>query len=80
LDQIVFSENGAALREVMIAGNYVFSNDRVLTLDEASLAVRARDAAERLDAANAQTRLMNEAASAVVQSFCRANCALPYPN
>ncbi|WP_380055068.1 amidohydrolase family protein [Falsihalocynthiibacter sp. SS001] len=75
LDQIVFSENGAALREVMIAGEYVFANDRVLTLNEAALAVRAHDAVERLDTANAQTRLLNEAASVVVQSFCRATCA-----
>ncbi len=74
LDQIVFAENGAALREVMIAGNYVFSEGRVLTMDEASLTRRARDAANRLDAANLQTRLINEAASVVVQSFCRANC------
>ena len=80
IDQIVFAENGAGLREVMIAGEYVFANDRVLTLDEPSLAKRAADAATRLDETNAQTRLMNAAASAVVQSFCRATCALPYPN
>jgi guanine deaminase len=80
LDQIVFAETGAAMREVMIAGDYVFANDRVLTLDEASLAIRARDAAERLDEANADTRLMNEAASAIVKSFCRVNCAAPLHN
>jgi guanine deaminase len=75
LDQIVFAENGAALREVMIDGHYVFANDTVLTLDEADLARRAEAVATRLDAANAETRVMNEAAALVVQSFCRANCA-----
>lgn len=80
LDQIVFAENGAALREVMIAGRYVFSDGRVLTMDEASLARRARDAAARLDTANMQTRLMNEAASVVVQSFCRATCTANLAN
>ncbi len=80
LDQIVFSESGGALREVMIAGDYVFANDRVLTLDEATLAIRAHDAAERLDTANADTRLMNEAASVVVKSFCGAICAAPSHN
>lgn len=79
LDQIVFSESGAALREVMIAGDYVFADDRVLTLDEDALRLRAQEAAARLDSANAQTRLMNEAAAVIVQSFCRANCAAPIP-
>ncbi|MEP2920683.1 MAG: amidohydrolase family protein [Sulfitobacter sp.] len=79
LEQVVFSENGAALCEVMIDGEYVFANDRVLTIDEAALAARAHEAAARLDGATAETRLMNEAASAVVTSFCRAACAAPYP-
>jgi len=74
LDQIVLAENGAALREVMIAGRYVLANDRILTLDENALVARARTVAERLDHANAETRLMNEAAALVVQSFCRGNC------
>lgn len=74
LDQMVLAENGAALREVMIAGRYVLANDTILTLDEGALAARARDVAARLDHANAATRLMNEAAALVVQSFCRGNC------
>jgi guanine deaminase len=75
LDQIVFAETGAALREVMIAGRMVFADDRVLTLDEPALRARATEAAARLDTASAETRLMNEAASLVVQSFCRDACA-----
>jgi len=80
LDQIVFAENGAALREVMIAGEYVFANDRVLTLDEAALAKRAADAATRLDEANADTRTLNAAASAVVQSFLPRDLRAPLPD
>ena len=75
LSQIVFAENGAALREVMIAGRIVFSDNRVLTLDEPALAARARAAAARLDAANTDTRVMAEAAATVVRSFCHAACA-----
>ena len=75
LTQIVFAENGAALREVMIAGRMVFSDNRVLTLDEPALAVRARAAAARLDAANTDTRVMAEAAATIVRSFCHAACA-----
>jgi len=77
LDQIVFAENGAALREVMVAGNYVFADDRILTLDENALRDRALEAQHRLDTANNHTRLMNEAAAVIVQSFCRANCTAP---
>ncbi|MEM7614090.1 MAG: amidohydrolase family protein, partial [Pseudomonadota bacterium] len=80
MDQIVLSENGAALREVMIAGAYVFADDRVLTLDEAALTARARAAAARLDSANAEARLINEAAATVVQSFCRGQCAAYLPH
>lgn len=80
LSQIVLAETGAALREVMIAGRMVFSDNRVLTLDEAALAARARAAAARLDSANAQARLMAEAAAVIVRSFCHAACAAPFPN
>jgi len=36
---------------------------------------RAQNAAARLDAARAEARMMNEAGSLVVQSFCRGACA-----
>nr|WP_246237459.1 amidohydrolase family protein [Halovulum dunhuangense] len=75
LSQIVFAENGAALREVMIAGDFVLKDGRVLTLDETALAERARTAARRLDAANAQARQMADAAAVIVRSFCRGACA-----
>jgi guanine deaminase len=75
LSQIVFAENGGALREVMIAGQVVFAENRVLTLDEPALAARARTAAARLGAANHEARLMSEAAAVIVRSFCRGACA-----
>jgi len=75
LSQIVFAENGAALREVMIDGRMVFAQNRVLTLDESALAAQARAAAVRLDAANEDTRLMADAAAVIVRSFCHAACA-----
>jgi 5-methylthioadenosine/S-adenosylhomocysteine deaminase len=74
LSQIVFGENGSALREVMIAGQMVFADDRVLTLDEPALHAQARAAARRLDAANHDTRLMAEAAGVIIRSFCHATC------
>jgi 5-methylthioadenosine/S-adenosylhomocysteine deaminase len=74
LSQIVFGENGGALREVMIAGQIVFANDRVLTLDEPSLRIQAHEAALRLDRANHDTRLTAEATVSVIRSFCHATC------
>lgn len=74
MGQMVFSETGAALREVMIAGRTVFADNRVLTLDEPALARHAQEATARLDAANHDARLMAEAAATLVRSFCHAAC------
>lgn len=74
LSQIVFSENGAALREVMIAGRIVFAETKITTLDEAALQRAAEDAALRLDAANHDTRLLTDAAGLLVRSFCHTSC------
>lgn len=75
LDQIVFAETGAAVREVMIAGQMVFAGDRILTLDEPALRTRALAAADRITHANADARVMNAAAAEVVKGFCLRNCA-----
>jgi guanine deaminase len=74
LRQIVFAETGAAVREVMVAGAWVFREDRVLGLDEPALRDAAQAAADRLDAANAEARTQAAAASAVVRSFCLGAC------
>ena len=79
LDQIVFAETGAAVREVMIAGQMVFADDRILTLDEAALHQRAMSAADRITHANAEARTMNAAAAAVVKGFCHRNCTAHLP-
>jgi guanine deaminase len=75
LSQIVLAENGGALRAVMIDGRIVMQDNRILTLDEASLATRARAAAARLDGANLQARINAEAAATVTRSFCHTACA-----
>ncbi len=79
LDQVVLAENGAALREVMIAGQVVFAGDRILTLDEAALRARAIAAADRITHANAEARALNAAASEVVKGFCHAHCHAHLP-
>lgn len=79
LDQIVMAENGAAVREVMIAGQMVFAGDRILTVDETALRHRAMSAAERITHATAEARLMNAAAAKVVKGFCNLHCAAHIP-
>jgi guanine deaminase len=79
LDQIVFAETGAAVREVMIAGQMVFADDQILTLDEAALRQRALVAADRITHANAEARTMNAAAAEVVKGFCHRYCTAHHP-
>jgi guanine deaminase len=79
LDQIVLAENGAAVREVMISGQMVFANDRILTVDEPALRARAITAADRITHANADARIMNAAAAEVVKGFCHRHCAAHLP-
>lgn len=74
LEQMVFSETGAAVREVMIDGAWVFREDRVLTLDEPALARAAAAAAERLDTLNEPARRTAAAATAVIRGFCLGQC------
>lgn len=79
LDQVVFAETGAAVREVMIAGKKVFAEDRILTVDETALRTRALAAADRITHANADARVMNAAAAEVVKGFCHRHCSAHLP-
>jgi guanine deaminase len=63
----------------MIAGNMVFANDTVLTVDEPSLRARALTAADRITHANADARTMNAAAAEVVKGFCHRHCSAHLP-
>lgn len=74
LEQLVFSENGTAVREVMIGGRFVLRDDTLLTLDEPALRRAAQTAADRLDHANEPARHAAAAAQAIVRSFCLGQC------
>lgn len=70
LQQMVYGENGAAVDRVLIGGEVVVANGRVLTLDEAALRRQAQAAAERLDALNEEGRHMAQALRPWVSAFC----------
>lgn len=71
-NQLVWTEDGLALREVMIGGEWKLRDGRVLGVDEGALARQAQEAADRLSAANAGTREWCEAVAPHVTCHCRA--------
>ncbi len=72
LIQMVFGENGASVRTVMIGGRIIFHDGKLLTLDEPSLRRQAQQAASRLDQANAETFASAAAVARLVGTFCAA--------
>jgi guanine deaminase len=71
-NQLVWTEDGSAVREVMIAGAWKLRDGKVLGLDERKLARDAAAAADRLRAANAETRAWCDALAPHVACHCRA--------
>lgn len=70
VNQLVNTEDGAAVRDVMIGGRFVLKDGVLPGLDWPGIARRARDAATRLSAANAEARLATERLAPVVSHFC----------
>jgi 5-methylthioadenosine/S-adenosylhomocysteine deaminase len=78
VSQIVFTENGAAVDSVMIAGRMVLDRGRLTTIDEEQLRRDACRAAERLWAANAPMRLLAKQLHGIVGQFCHNLVCEPY--
>ena len=70
VQQIVNTENGAAVDSVMIDGRLVLHRDTLLTIDEAQLRRRVEQAAERLDSVNTQALATAQAVRQYVGAFC----------
>lgn len=70
LIQMVFGENGASVRRVIVGGRTLFHDGRLLTLDEPALRRQAEAAATRLDAANAPALAASGAVASLIGSFC----------
>jgi guanine deaminase len=70
LGQMVHGESGAAVDRVLVGGRLVVDQGRVLTVDEAALRQQAAEAAQRLDAANAEGRHLAQALRPWVSVFC----------
>ena len=70
VNQLVNTEDGAAVRDVMIGGRFVLRDGILSGLDWASVAARARDAAGRLTEANAGARAAADRLAPVLSHFC----------
>jgi 5-methylthioadenosine/S-adenosylhomocysteine deaminase len=80
LMQLVFGENAASVKTVMIGGRIVLHDGRLLTLDEAALRARAQEAARRLDESNADVFVSGATVSRLVGAFCAAQgCGMHAP-
>jgi guanine deaminase len=71
-NQLVWTEDGSAVRDVMIGGAWKLREGRVLGLDEARLAADARAAAARLAETTSESRAWCEAIAPHVACHCRA--------
>ena len=80
LYQVVQVEDGSAVRHVMVGGRMVVENRLVTTVDLPALRQRSAEAAERLRAANAETRAIAERLAPFVDRFCHGlACKCPSP-
>ncbi|MFO1027603.1 MAG: amidohydrolase family protein [Acetobacteraceae bacterium] len=70
VNQLVNTEDGAAVRDVMIGGRFVLKDGALPGLDWPAIARRARLAAERLSEATAEARATAERLAPVVGHFC----------
>ena len=71
-NQLVWTEDGSAVQDVMVGGAWKLRDGHVLGLDEAKLANEARAAASRLTEANRESRVWCEAIAPHVACHCRA--------
>jgi guanine deaminase len=71
-NQLVWTEDGSAVTDVMVGGDWKLRDRRVLGIDEAKLAGEANAAAERLRGVNAEARAWAHAVAPHVACHCRA--------
>jgi 5-methylthioadenosine/S-adenosylhomocysteine deaminase len=81
MNQLVNTEDGSAVRDVMIGGRFVLQDRELVGIDWPHIVGRAQEAVARLARANASTRERAERLAPVVNQFCvglgRCACDLP---
>jgi guanine deaminase len=79
LSALVFAETGASVDTVLVGGRIVLRGGRALTVDESRLRARAREAADRARARNADAWQLAARLEPYLAAACRAAVATPYP-
>ena len=77
-NQLVHTEDGSAVRDVMIGGRMVVKDRRVTTVDLAALRRDAEAARRRLTEVNAPAKALYERLAPVVGRFCPGLAHMPY--
>jgi 5-methylthioadenosine/S-adenosylhomocysteine deaminase len=70
VNQLVHTEDGAAVHSVMVGGRMVVENRVPVGVDMAALARRAEDARARLEVANKPSKALYDKLEKVVSSYC----------
>src|SRR5436190_5182984 len=78
VNQLVHTEDGTAVRSVMVGGRMVVENRRMVGVDMAALARRVEDARARLEAVTAPNKQLFERVEQIVNSFCPGLAKMPY--
>ncbi len=76
--QVVFQENGAGVRDVMVGGRFVVRDGRVVSVDVERLRTEVERAVERLHAAQGDAVELVRRLEPAVGSFCLALAREPY--
>ncbi|HEU5195533.1 MAG TPA: amidohydrolase family protein, partial [Methylomirabilota bacterium] len=77
-NQLVHTEDGSAVRDVMIGGRMVVKDRRLTTVDLAALQREAEAARGRLTQVNAPTKALYERLAPVVGRYCPGLAHMPY--
>ena len=79
VNQLIHSEDGTAIRHVMVGGRMIVRDGRLLGLDTVRLAARAEASRARLAALNVSNRALFERLGEVVNTFCPGLARQPFP-
>ena len=78
MNQLVHTEDGAAVHSVMVGGRMVVEDRRVVGVDMAALARRIEETRARLEGATLPNKQLFERVEHVVNSFCPGLAKMPY--
>lgn len=79
VNTLVYAETGADVTTVLVGGQIVLQNGRVLTVDEERLRYRAQEAADQLRLQNSAAWAWAEQLTPYLTAACRAATTTPYP-